>query len=106
MFVMLTGQRTTLHTDKCTDRIIRLCTSVALDGLNLTEKRVVCIVSILKYLDFPLHIPEIKCKKKSQLSGFGLIMWLSMFTQKAICFFLSKLEGGHIKHHLNLGTDL
>lgn len=52
MFVMLTGQRTTLHTDKCTDRIIRLCTSVALDGLNLMEKQVVCTVSILKYSDF------------------------------------------------------
>lgn len=47
MFVILTGRRTTQHTDMCTDRIIRLCTSVALDGLNLTKKQVVCIVSIL-----------------------------------------------------------
>lgn len=57
MFVMLTGQRTTLHTDKCTDRIIRLCTSVALDGLNSTEKLVVCIVSILKYSHFSTFHP-------------------------------------------------
>lgn len=54
---VLTGQRTTLHTDKCTDRIIRLCTSVALDGLNLTEKLVVCIVSILKYSRFSTIYP-------------------------------------------------
>lgn len=33
-FVVLTGQPTTLHTDKCTNRITRLCTSVALDGPN------------------------------------------------------------------------
>lgn len=46
MFVMSTGQHTTLHTDKFTDRIIRLCTSVALDGLSLMVKRVVYIVSV------------------------------------------------------------
>lgn len=46
MSLTLTGRRTTQHTDKCTDKITRLCTSVVLDGLNLTEKQVVCIVSI------------------------------------------------------------
>lgn len=59
---MLTGQHTTLHTDKCTDRIIRLCTSVALDGLNLTEKRAVCIVSIQIFL-----LSILKVKKLSYI---------------------------------------
>lgn len=57
---MLTGQRTTLHTDKCTGRITRLCTSAALGGLNLTGKQVVCTVSILKCFSrfFPLPYPS------------------------------------------------
>lgn len=54
MLVILTGRRTTQHTDKCTDRIIRLCTNVALDGPNLMEKRVVFIVSILNPYNFLL----------------------------------------------------
>lgn len=58
LFVILTGRRTTQRTDKCTGRIMRLCTSVALDGPNLTEKRVVFIVSIpLPYI-FPFSITE------------------------------------------------
>lgn len=57
MFVMLTGRHTTQHTDKCTDRIIRLCTSVALDGLNLMERQVVSTVSIFLYYYFPIYSP-------------------------------------------------
>lgn len=91
MFAMLTGRRTTLRTDKCTDRIIRLCTSVALDGLNLTEKWVVCTVSILKHSDFPPFYLFIKKNPKH----FAFITFIyvciqnvhvGMFTQRQHVF--------------------
>lgn len=53
-FVMLAGQRTTPRTDRCTGRIIRLCTSAALDGPSLTGKPVVSTVSNHKCLPFPV----------------------------------------------------
>lgn len=77
IFFMLTGQRTTLHTDKCTGRITRLCTSAALGGLNLTGKQVVCTVSILKILKrfFPLPYPSMWKKARLQHHPFIYILY-------------------------------
>lgn len=44
-FVVFAGRRTTRRTDRCTGRIIRPCTSAALDGPSLTGKPGVSTVS-------------------------------------------------------------
>lgn len=84
--VVLTGRRTTQRTDKSTGRIIRPCTSAAPDGLSLTERRVVCIVSVMK------------C---SSLSFMKLLFCIKrntgMFTQKAACLFLTQQERGRLQ---------
>ncbi len=96
MFVMSTGQHTTLHTGKCTGRIIRLCTSVALDGLNLMEKQVACIVSILKHSDFssfhPFEVRKNVTFIRFLMFNSQLIIQGRYVHRKAICLFLTQRE--------------
>lgn len=54
LFSLVTELHTTQRTDKCTDRIIKLSTSVALDGLNSMERQAAFIVSIL----IPFHVSK------------------------------------------------
>lgn len=100
LFVMLTERHTTQHTDKCTDRIIRLCTSVALDGLNSMERQVVSIVSIfITYIFLFSLLLQHKnlqrpfCLKQREYAG-------------RCVYFLTQQKKGCFKHHLTLGTDL